>query len=372
MTDKKLIACLFVALTVRLAFVFFGFPYLQSRWNLREDGDNYGAIARTIHEGNYTDVTRGPVYPLCVAVAGAPLTVKVAQAVLDTLTGALIFWLAGRNLWAAWLWALYPFAIWRVAFINKETVLVFLLVSFVCFQTLAWDKGRVWQWLSAGVLLGLVNLCKPTFLLWPLVLLLMVERGRQFTRFCKYFVVAMVLVIAPWTWRNWRVTGGEFLPVATEQGGKTTFIGNYQPTDGLWEGEGKGRWLVAVDEIQQRHAGASEVELDRAFYRAAWAQVKADPIAAVKLAAKKCERFWFLSAAQREQVSAAAIQGIFLALGALGLWRMWPLTRERRLLLALIAYVMIVHALSYADMRFSLIVMPFVCVFAAAVGGGEI
>ena len=266
--NHKLIVCLLVALALRLGFVFIGFPHLQERWHLREDGDGYGAIAQTIRDGRYDDVTRGPVYPLVVAVLGRPRAVKVVQAFLDTLTCALVFWLAGRlsqpsasprkpsgqvlqpSILAAWLWAVYPLAIWRVAFINKEIVVTSLLMAYVCVQLRAWRDDKPWRWLAAGALLGVVNLCKPTFLLLPLVVLVMRPRRGLLV------LAAMLAVVAPWTVRNWLVTGGEFLPVATEQGGLTTFVGNYQPTAGLWEGAGKIRWQGEVERIQRAEHGS--------------------------------------------------------------------------------------------------------------------
>jgi len=353
--NHKLTACLIVALLLRLAFVFVGFPFLEQRWQLRQDGDGYGVIAQTIRDGHYDDVTRGPVYPAVVAAAGSSLTVKVLQALLDTATCLLIFWLSKRNLWAAWLWAVYPFAVWRVAFINKELVLTFLLSAYVCVQLRA---VKSWQWVAAGVLLGIVNLCKPSFLLWPVVLMAFAPRRAWLT------LTATAIVIAPWAYRNWRVTGGEFLPVATERGGVTTFIGNYQPTLGLWEGRGKAMWMAAVDEIQRQHPSASAVQLDRVFYREA-AKSWRNPVMATSLVVRKCVRFWFLSAARREQLLSVAIQGGYLALLGIGLWRTRPWCRETKLMLALIVYVMLVHALSYADLRFSLPIMPLVCVIAA-------
>jgi hypothetical protein len=357
--DKKLTACFVVAFILRLAFVFVGFPILEQRWQLREDGDGYGLIAQTIRDGHYGDVTRGPAYPLLVAIAGSPLTVKALQALLDTATCLLIFWLAGRNVWAAWLWAIYPFAIWRVAFINKEVLLTFLLVGYVCLQIIALRDHKPWQWLTAGALLGMVNFCKPTFLLWPLLLFGFSPRRAGLT------LIAMLLVISPWTIRNWNVTDGEFLPVATERGGITAFIGNYQPTLGLWEGEGKLRWQAAVDEINAQNGGASVVQLDRTFYRVALQQVRSNPLMAAELFVRKCGRFWFLSAKRREQAASIVIQAGYLALLGIALWRTRPWDVSVTLMLALIAYVMLVHALSYADLRFSLPVMPFVCVIAA-------
>ncbi|MGD0015991.1 MAG: glycosyltransferase 87 family protein [Verrucomicrobiia bacterium] len=368
---RPLFFCLLVALVLRLGFIFVGFPRLQERWHLREDGDSYGAIAQTIREGHYDDITRGPVYPFFVAVAGSPLAMKVVQALLDTLTCALIFWLARLVIhaprfrsdvpvWAAWLWALYPLAIWRIAFINKEIVLTFLLVAYVCVQLTAWCDDKTWRWLAAGALLGVVNLCKPTFLLLPLVVLVMRPRRGLLV------LAAMLVVVVPWTARNWRVTGGEFLPVATEQGGSTTFVGNYQPTAGLWEGDGKTRWQGEIERIKQQNAGASVVALDRQFYHETWKQMTVNPLVAVELIVRKCGRFWFLGAARREQSVSIAIQAVWLALAMIGLWRCRPWGAAQTLMVVLVVYVMLVHALSYADLRFSLPVMPFVCAFAAA------
>jgi hypothetical protein len=362
---RSLTICLLVALILRLAFIFIGFPTLQQRWQLREDGDNYGLIAQSIYEGRYDDVTRGPVYPVFVALAGTPTVVKVIQALLDVAICGLVYHLANRNLWAAWLWAVYPFVVWRVAFINKEVVLTFLLVSYVCVQLLALRHGKFWQWLAAGGLLGLVNLCKPTFLMWPLVVFGLALANRAGWGRVGVLVAAMLVVVAPWTYRNYHVTHGTFLPVATERGGVTTFIGNYQPTLGLWEGPGKIQWMAAVDEIKRQHAGASVVELDRAFYAAALEQVTSHPAKAAEMFVRKCGRFWLQSAARRERVGAFVIQAGYLAILFVGLRRLWPWGGDTILILALVAYVMLVHALSYADLRFSLPVMPFVCVLAS-------
>jgi len=366
LASRPLWICLIAALLLRLAFIFIGFPLLQERWNLRDDGDGYRVIAQSIRAGYYTDVTRGPVYPVFVAAAGSAVMVKLLQALLDTATCWLVFLLANCDWKAAALYAVYPFAIWRVAFINKEIVLTFLLVSYVCVQLVAMRHGKLWQWLVAGGLLALVNLCKPMFLAWPLVILALAFLHRvPIVRVVMLFV-AMVVVVAPWTLRNYAITGGAILPVATEQGGLTTFVGNYQPTLGLWEGTGKVIWMQAVADIRARNAGTSVVELDRAYYRAAMNQIGGNPLKAAEMIVRKCGRFWFLSAARREQWVSSIIQFIYLAFFAVGLWRHRPLTHATILMLILIAYVMFIHALSYADIRFSLPVMPLLCVIAAA------
>jgi hypothetical protein len=361
---RPLWICLLVALVARLVFAFCLFPIFQQRWHLREDGDDYGALAQTMREGHYDDVTRGPVYPAFVAVAGSPALVKFLQALLDTATCFLVFLIARRNWKAAALWAVYPFAIWRVGFISKEVVATFLLAAYVSTQLQALRNGKIRAWLAAGGLLALVNLCKPTFLAWPLLVLALAFLHRVPLLRVAALLAGMVVVIAPWTWRNYVVTHGAFLPVATERGGVTTFIGNYQPTLGLWEGPGKPLWLQATEEIKEQHAGASVVELDHVYYAAAWKEIFSNPVKAAEICLRKCVRFWCLGAKRREEYSSVIIQLAYLGAMGLGLRRRWPWDLEVVLMLSLIVYVMLIHALTYADLRFSIYVMPFVCVLA--------
>lgn len=361
---SNLILCLLVALGLRLAFVGIGFPYLQPRMHLRDDADGYARLAQTIRDGQWTDVTIGPVYPLFVAACGSPMVVKVVQCVLDAAVCLLVFRLAGASLLAAWLWALYPFAIWRVAFLNKEAVLTLLFAGYVCLQVMALRDGKHWHWLAAGALLGLVNLCKPTYLIWPLVLAWMFSRATAKTVLA---LLAMALVIAPWTWRNVRVTGGDFIPVGTQQGGVTVFVGNYQPNDGLWEGAGKTNWLAAVEKVRAEHPKASSSELDRVFYREAWKQVAANPVKALVIYVRKLGRFWFLSSAQRVPLGSIVIQGAYLALAVFGLWRLRPWGAVERWLMAVVLAAMCIHAVGVSELRFCLPVMAIICALAGAV-----
>lgn len=367
MATKPLIASLAGALILRLAFVFIGFPALEQRWQLREDGDGYLTLVTALNEGRFEDPTRGPLYVLFAAVCGSAANVKVAQAILDTATCLLVFWLARGDWRAAALWAVYPFAIWRVGFINREIVLTFLLAGYACAQWAAWRDQKLWQWLAAGVCLGLVNLCKPTFLVGLIVMVIVVVAKRRAVLPAVALLAGAVIALAPWSYAIHRATGGEqFLPVARGQGGMTAFIGNYQPSLGLTEGPGRIKWMAAVDEIRGQNAGRSPAELDRAFYGAAWQQVRSNPLKAIELTVRKAGRFWFTSAKRRELPASVLIQGTYLALLGFGLWRAWPWCGKVGLMVGLIAYLWLLHALSYADLRYSLPVMPLVCALAFA------
>ena len=365
MTDKKLIACLAVAFVLRLAFVFVGFPYLQQRWQLREDGDGYGQIAQAMREGRFEDPTRGPLYSILVAAAGSPMAAKVLQSLLDTTTVLIVFTLAGRRLWAAWLWAVYPFAIWRCGFINREVLLTFLVAGYALTQVAACRDGKAARWLAAGAMLGLANLCKPTFLLWVPIALLLLQRQLSAPRVAA-FLLGVGLMVASWSYAIYRATdGSQISPVATGQGGMTTYIGNYQPSLGLTEGPGRVLWVAAVEQVRQQNGGASAAELDRAFYCATWQQVRSHPAKAVELIVRKAGRFWFVSAKRRELVASILIQSGYLALLGIGLCRARPWSGETGLMVGLIMYLWLLHALTYADLRYSLPVMPLVCVLAS-------
>ena len=350
----RLIALLLTALALRLGFVFAVLPAIEPRVALRFDADNYTAIAQGIWRGEWRDVERGPVYPLFVAACGGSLTtVRVAQALMDCGTVWLVF-LLSRRWWgekpalaSAWLYAVYPLAWWRIAFVNKEIALTLLLVA------------TLWCWhrsILSGVGLGLVNLCKPSYLLLPLL-------RRWWSPQRKVYVVTlavMLAVIAPWTARNYALTG-ELLPVATERGGFTTYVNNWWPTRGDWE-TNKPLWQAELDRIRREHADLNPVQLDRLFYRLALQNILAEPGHTLLMFARKAVMFWFVNASGRLWWVVALVQLVYLGLAVAGAVRRRPPPE----LLVVVLYTWAIHALVIADVRFALPVMPYVCVMAAA------
>ena len=351
----RLFFLLLTALALRLGFVFVALPAIESRAALRFDGDNYTAIAQSIWHGEWRDVERGPVYPLFVAACGGSLTaVRLAQALLDCGTVWLVFllgrrWLGEKSaLAAAWLYALYPLAWWRVAFVNKEIVLTLLMAA------------AMWCWqrpVGSGVWLGLVNLCKPSYLLLPLL-----RRWRSSQRGVYVVILAVMLaVIMPWTIRNYVLTG-ELLPVATERGGFTAYVTNWWPTRGNWE-TNKPLWQNELDRIRSEHVRLNPVQLDRLFYGLTLQNILAEPGHALVMFARKAVMFWFVNASGRLVWAVALVQLVYLGLAVAGAVRRRPPSE----LLTVVLYTWAVHTLVIADVRVALPVMPYVCVMAAAV-----
>ena len=97
--------------------------------------------------------------------------------------------------------------------------------------------GSLWWTLSLrsvarqvlpGLLLGFLHLVRPTTLLWPVglfvVLILLGDTWRRAGAKALVVLAASLLVVAPWTVRNWR-TFGIPVPVSTN-GGMNLWIGN--------------------------------------------------------------------------------------------------------------------------------------------------
>jgi len=360
-----LIVLLLTALALRLGFVFLALPQVESHLPLRYDGDNYTAIAASIWRGEWSDVERGPVYPLFVAACGGSLTVvRVLQAVTDTATVLLLFQL-GRHWWdkrlglaAGWLYALYPLAWWRVGFVNKEIVLTFLLTL-----TILWWQRPV----ASGFGLGLLNLCKPSYLLLPLLRRWWggsrESRVESRERRKRYLITLAVMaaVIAPWTMRNYMLTG-ELLPVGTERGGFTAYVTNWRPTGGDWE-TNKPLWQAELDRIRRENANLNPVQLDRLFYRLTVRNILAEPGYTLMMFGRKAWMFWFVNASGRLWWAVTLVQLTYLGLAVGGALQ----KRPPAVLLTVVLYTWAIHTLVIADVRFALPVMPCICLMAAGV-----
>jgi hypothetical protein len=379
---REFVCCLAVALVLRLGFALVVLPFLDARLNLHYaasnyDADGYGPIADSILQLRYTDVERAPLYPAFVALIyalfhGSTPAVKAAQAVVDTMTVALIWRLGARiapgsriGPLAGWLYALYPLAWWRSGFIYKETLETFSLMLFVS----VWLAGPISRRRStlSGIVLGLVNLVKPIFLGLPLVVgVWLWHRHRKSSGACWLSLVGGVaLVVLPWTVRNY-VVAHEFIPVAVEEAGQTAFVGNFAPSLGAWEGPHKEAWEADLAHIAAAHPGADAATLDRAYLAAAADEVRSQPGVFPEMLALKAWRFWFSNASGRLGIAVVVVQAVFLGLAVWGLVKRSLPADVAWFFGLVIGYTWLLHALVYADVRFSLPLIPYVVLFGAA------
>src|SRR3954451_21197357 len=255
------------------------------------DAQAYAAIARNLEEGNGFTVGPGATQPSSNYSPGLPLFVaglyeaaggvherlaRLVLAVVGTLS-VLFAYLIGRRLtvgrsphrpgssevgaatgmrarlvkkrpygggnspngWPAIAGALavaiYPALLEYQGVLMSEPLAATLLSGAVLVVLWAWDGGWVW-WLLPGALFGGLALTRPEYLgVAVLVALVIAARGlpgdwRRTLLPAAVFLVAAMIVIAPWTIRN-AAALDRFVPISTG-GGQVLFAGTYLPSGG--------------------------------------------------------------------------------------------------------------------------------------------
>lgn len=154
-------------------------------------------------------------------VLGSLTAIKVAQAFVAALlvpaVGRLAMIALGREagLYAAGVAAFYPELVWFSTHFWAEAV--FLTVLWWALERTATADVRdsTRQAVFAGFLWGLAVLTRETVLYFaPVAALWLFWRRPAGLVRAAAFLLAVVLTVAPWTYRNWRVFGA-FVPVST-------------------------------------------------------------------------------------------------------------------------------------------------------------
>ncbi len=231
-----------VALAASLTMVFGVFRTQQFVAN---EGDpyHYGEIARGFVQHGFTTLTRraASLYPESIAViyrlGGNELAVVLLQCLLHAGTCLLAFSL-GRRLYNArtgllsgLLCAVHPMLLRYVADLHMETFLTFMCMLTVWMTVRFHERPTV----ATGVLLGAVGMLAtltkgvilPFLVAFGFVsaaLALWHKSARTVVAVVAMFVT-MALVLAPWTYRNYRVTGGRFVLLAP--GASDSFLRGY-------------------------------------------------------------------------------------------------------------------------------------------------
>ena len=307
-----LLACLGVALALRLAFALFywvGQPlthdereYLAlGRSVARGEGFHYPADEPT--PGTAQQFGRAPGYPVFIAALGitrpsehAPQRLQIAQAFVGTLIVWLIASIASRaagpraGIAAAAVAAIYPPLVWTPAYALSETL----------FSALALGCARLLQAAGASatpgtpttprtmifgaILAGAAILTRPALIFFLPFAALWLWRTRRLAD-AVMVVIVVALCVAPWTMRNHRVYG-RWIAVASE-GGVTFWTGNHPLAIG--EGDLAANPAIKRAELDFRaaHAGLTAEELEPLYYRDAFAWIRGNPAAWLGLLARK-------------------------------------------------------------------------------------
>jgi 4-amino-4-deoxy-L-arabinose transferase-like glycosyltransferase len=420
--DRWLLAALLLGLLVR------GSMLWQYRDTLTRDDDNYGEIASNLRQqfvfGLGQDPVvptafRPPLYPLLLAATMVqqtitPLQVAQLHLLLALATMILIYQLArqyqlGRAApWAVLLFACDPVLMYQSTRIMTETLATLMAVATLYgFSRL--QHRRHWSTaLGCGFLIGLSILCRPTFLVWLVLILLAValleSHWRQRLQLGTALLLGAILTITPWTVRNLV----QFQkPIAlTTHGGYTLLLGNNpvfydhlrnQPPGTVWktaevnrfkqglkkmapyDDPDKDYWSTDVTHnTNQSVSTATEYEADRFAYRVARHQISQQPGMFIWSSLIRVGRLWSPLPHQINPNESGGSRGLrYLTAGWYGALYLLALTGLFRLRLTLlrepwvwglllVVTLTAVHALFWSNIRMRAPLIPWLNLLAAA------
>jgi 4-amino-4-deoxy-L-arabinose transferase-like glycosyltransferase len=213
------------------------------------DPYNYGRIGRGFLEHGFDKLTRraASLYPHLLAaiywLGGGQTAIQLVQSAFHVGTGLLAFALGNRlfnprtGLLAGLACAFHPMLIRYVPDLHMESVLTFLCTLTVWFAVRFHEEPTVKNGIVLGIVGMVTTLTKGVILPYvvafgaiELVLALRREGCATFkwTRPGGAVVamfVSMALLLAPWTYRNYRVTGGRI--VLLTPGSSDSFLRGY-------------------------------------------------------------------------------------------------------------------------------------------------
>ncbi len=409
---KSIFLILLAALLANAAIVLVGVPEAGSRFALTYSmsfGDLYDLIAKNLDQGNGYRVDpamgntmlREPGYPLLLAavfrLGGYGIQQARVTCVLLAFGAALILLRLTRKitgdamtaLASALLFLLYPGTLIAEARAGIEIPSLFTVLLFVLVLYYAVEKGSLWWYWAAGLLLGLAVLIRSEVLLFPLVLLvylLLGARGwverRKVVERMAVLALGAVVVMSPWITRNY-VLVHEFVPTATVAGvaaqeGLYT-CENAANADPFWVGQMKAgfeREKLATrlgkpfigPYYQLFYTPHDEVAFNHALLNQVSAEYHSHPALLAGCAAKNLFfNFWFLGKTRQSVLLNAIVQAPLLGLaigGAAVLWKR-GLLRKAGIILLYILYIPAVHAPIIAHARHSMLIVPFLAILAA-------
>jgi 4-amino-4-deoxy-L-arabinose transferase-like glycosyltransferase len=368
------------------------------------DETDYEGLACALLQGAFFRWPgRVPMYPSFIAATyyalgeRSPAKLLYIQAFVGVVAVPLTYLLARRlmrhipALGAAGIVTLNDSLIAHAGQIYTEILYTPLLL--VALLTLLWalQAPRLGRFAWAGASMAAVTLCRPTTVLIPLILPLVLPRSWQLKRQVGAFLgygLAMAAVIAPWTYHNWRQYHC-FLPLSVSVGA-------------LWQGSPEFYHLtqqhrnhldIWANELNPERNGGHDpftIDGDQYFTRRALQSIRAEPGIYVAYSLKKAGYFWlgnpsaewgyvdfydWQTMRQWFPYSSLKLFNMFMArqlpLIALAALLFLAVRGRARPLLPLgivCTYFMLVHMITWSEMRYSEPLHPLLAIILMAAG----
>jgi 4-amino-4-deoxy-L-arabinose transferase-like glycosyltransferase len=368
------------------------------------DEIQYEGLAYTLLQGEFFQWPgRVPVYPLFIASIyyalgeRSPAKLLYVQAFIGVAVVPLTYLLARRltgmlpALVAAGLVVIDNSLIEHTGQIYTEILYTPLLLVTLLALLWAVQAPRLGRFAWAGASMAVVTLCRPTSVLLPLALPLLLPRGWKLKWQVGAFLVyglALAAVIAPWTYHNWRQYH-RFLPLSVSVGA-------------LWQGSPEFYHLtqqhrnhldIWANELNSERNGGHDpfsIDGDQYFTRRALQSIRAEPGVYVTYALKKAGYFWLGNPVaewgyialydwqmlrQWYPYSSLKLLNMFMArqvpLVALAALVFLALRGRGRPLVPLVVvcmYFMLIHMSTWAEMRYSEPLHPLLMTIVVAAG----
>jgi 4-amino-4-deoxy-L-arabinose transferase-like glycosyltransferase len=250
----------------------------------------------------------GPLYPTILAafyaiVGHRPEWVLYINIGFD-ITAGLCIYLVGARLFHPWIGAiaaaalfLYP-AYWTYDLrIRSESLLTCLLSGWLWAMVVCRSSTRRFSFVAAGVLAGFTILCKPVTILLAITLIGLACLGpdsfRAKTVRAGLYLLACLLVVLPWTMRNYRVFD-QVIPVSAGVGAGL-WMGSDPLSRGSWpmpEAMETQIWETAgITPLPYAHA-MYDVSTDRLLRAKGWARITEEPVRYLWLSLTRAFDFW--------------------------------------------------------------------------------
>lgn len=318
-----------------------------------------------------------PGYPLFLAglyfVSRSTMFIAFAQVTLGALTVGFVADTARRlggerAAWAAGgISAIYPHFLFWTGYVLTETLYLFFfaVATWATVRLVTETEQSTWGGVVAGASWGAAVIVRPTPLLFALTLIGVGFLLARWRRVAGIALLGFLAIWLPWVVRN-AVTMDAFVPTSTEAG----VI--------LWQGNSPGAtggtrgYVDAIDfDDLPGVERLNEIEQERAYREAALDWISQNPERVVILAPRKLANMFrptYSGASAFNTVVTLATYVPLLALGIAGLGVLW---RDHgaggKILVALVAYHVVVHGLLTGMIRFRL---PVELVLSISAGTG--
>ena len=273
--------------------------------------------------------------------------------------------------------AAWPDLLWFSTHFYSETLFITLLWWAIYFTVRCLDSpNRLKAAAVAGACMGTASLVRETALYFSLVIIaLLVFRRRSAWRQASIFAAALVLVVSPWTYRNWKLYDA-FVPVST--------FGAFN----LW----RGNTALPVDDLYEAVRTLGPIEAQELALRRARVDIESrQPEWFFEKVVREVPRMVF---GEPEAWQHAYVRGAYLkesvglkaflhasrvlapaafVLGGIGMvlsLRRGERSRARWLLFLFVLYYVLMHTVTFGTARFAVPLLPAFLIFGIAFARG--